>query len=123
MFAILDGYRRLLEGTAFRLGCPIGNLALEISNSHPKTRTLVVANFEGWVGAIHLILDRASGRLPASVDRRSLAYHILATMEGAVMLARSYQSLEPFDHAIAGLRDHIERLVSDGVEWSAPRSL
>ena len=30
---ILEGYRLLLETTDFQLGCPIGNLALEVSNS------------------------------------------------------------------------------------------
>jgi len=30
---ILEGYRLLLETTDFQLGCPIGNLSLEVSNS------------------------------------------------------------------------------------------
>ena len=38
LFAVLDGYRRLLQATDFDLGCPIGNLALEVSNSHPLIR-------------------------------------------------------------------------------------
>jgi len=42
-------------------------------------------------------------------------------MEGAVMLARSYRSLEPFDTAITQLRDYVERLLHDGSSWASPR--
>jgi len=122
VFAVLFGYRCLLEATQFRLGCPIGNLGLEISNSHPMPRQLVRENFDGWRNAVAEILEGARGRLPDSVDVAALTCFVLATMEGAVMLARSYQSFEPFDLAIAGLRDHFERLIADGADWSAPKN-
>jgi hypothetical protein len=32
-------------------------------------------------------------------------------MEGAVMQCRAYRSQEPFDAAIAQLRDHFDRLI------------
>jgi TetR/AcrR family transcriptional repressor of nem operon len=39
IFAIMDGYRQLLTMTECRQGCPIGNLALELSDSHrPRPR-------------------------------------------------------------------------------------
>jgi AcrR family transcriptional regulator len=119
VFAVLDGYRRLLEATDFGLGCPIGNLALEISNSHPQVRKLVVENFEAWAAAISQQVAAASGRLPEGVDPDALARHVLATMEGAVMLARAYRSFAPFDQAMHHLRDYFDRLVQAGSEWSA----
>ena len=118
VFAVLDGYRRLLQATDFGLGCPIGNLALEISNSHPQVRKLVVENFEAWTNAISRLISDAAGRLPAGVDPEALAKLVLATMEGAVMLARAYRSFEPFDQAVHHLRDYFDRLVADGSEWS-----
>ena len=63
-----------------------------------------------------LIRD-AAGRLPEDVDADALARHVLATMEGAVMLARSYQSFEPFDQAVHQLRAYFDRLVREGTEW------
>jgi AcrR family transcriptional regulator len=119
LFALLDGYRRLLEQTGFDLGCPIGNLALEVSNSHPRARPLLTDNFDAWSNAVRALLDEASGRLPPEVDRAALARHVLATMEGAVMLARTYRSFEPFDQAVHQLRDYFDRLIADGSEWSA----
>jgi TetR/AcrR family transcriptional repressor of nem operon len=118
LFAVLDGYRRLLAETGFALGCPIGNLALEVSNSHPAARRLIIENFDAWSVAIHALIAEAAGRLPADIEPAALARHVLATMEGAVMLARAYQSFEPFDHAVHQLRDYFERLIADGSEWS-----
>jgi TetR/AcrR family transcriptional repressor of nem operon len=117
VFAVLDGYRRLLAATEFNLGCPIGNLALEVSNSHPRIRGGIVDNFDAWRDAIRRLIEEASGRLPPEVDATGLATHVLATMEGAVMLTRSYRSFEPFDQAVAHLRDYFERLVRAGSEW------
>ncbi|HZU36604.1 MAG TPA: hypothetical protein VFA18_11875, partial [Gemmataceae bacterium] len=46
---------------------------------------------------------------------------VLTTMEGAVMLARSYQNIEPYDGAVTQLRDYFDRLLHDGSHWSSPR--
>jgi TetR/AcrR family transcriptional regulator, transcriptional repressor for nem operon len=123
LFAVLDGYRQLMTATDFMLGCPIGNLSLEMCNSHPQVRRLVVENFDGWRAAIKTMIEAAQGRLPENVDVEALSHFVLATMEGSVMLARAYRSFTPFDAAIAGLRDHFDRLVKDGSDWSAPKPL
>jgi TetR/AcrR family transcriptional repressor of nem operon len=121
VFGILDGYRRGLLASDFRFGCPIGNLALEVGNDLPAARELVAENFTGWCKAIESCLDEASGRLPADLDKARLAKFVLNTMEGAVMLARAYRTIEPYDTAVGQLRDYIDRLLKDGSEWSAPR--
>ena len=67
-------------------------------------------------------LRQAAGRLPAGLDADQLALFVLTLMEGAVMLARAYRSIEPYDTAVTQLRDYFDRLLSDGTNWSAPRS-
>ena len=121
VFGVLDGYRRGLLATNFRHGCPIGNLALELADNHPAVRELLAVNFTGWRKAIEQCLDEAAGRLPDSVDREQLATFVLTTMEGAVMLARSYQSIDPYDAAVTQLRDYFDRLIRDGTDWSTCR--
>ncbi len=120
IFGVLDGYRQLLFLMNYDQGCPIGNLALELTNSHPKARELMILNFDQWVDSIQACLDAAEGRLPPELDRRALAIHILTVMEGAVMLARTYRNTDPFDLAVAQLRDYIDRILSDGSTWSQP---
>ncbi|HEU5238486.1 MAG TPA: TetR/AcrR family transcriptional regulator, partial [Pyrinomonadaceae bacterium] len=105
LFAVLEGYRLLLEATNFELGCPIGNLALEVSNSQPAARKLIIKNFKAWCDAIRRLIEDAADRLPRDVEPDALATHVLATMEGSVMLARAYRSFAPFDQAINQLKD------------------
>ena len=122
VFGILAGYRQMLMITDCRQGCPIGNLALELADTHPRVRQLLAVNFTGWRRAVEGCLDEVADRFPAAVDRSQLALFVLTTMEGAVMLARSYKSLEPYDAAVTQLRDYFDRLLSDGADWSAPRA-
>jgi AcrR family transcriptional regulator len=121
IFGILDGYRQGLLATQFHQGCPIGNLALELADSHPAARQLLMENFTGWRKVVEQCLGEAAERLPESLDREQLALFVLTTMEGAVMLARSYQSIEPYDAAVTQLRDYFDRLIRDGTDWSTPR--
>jgi hypothetical protein len=50
--------------------------------------------------------------MPRGTDVDALATFVLVTMEGGVMLSRSYRSVEPFDHAVAQLREHFRLLLS-----------
>ena len=120
VFGVLDGYRSMLRITRCTKGCPIGNIAIELADSHPQVRQLCADNFTGWRDAVQSCLDDAADRLPDTVDRAQLASFVLTVMEGAVMQARAYQSLEPFDAAVTQLRDYFERLLSDGTRWSPP---
>ena len=121
IFGILDAYRRGLLMTSFQHGCPIGNLALELSDSHPAVRELLAVNFTGWRKAIEKCLTESADRLPEALDREQLALFVLTTMEGSVMLARSYQDIAPYDAAVTQLRDYFDRLRRDGTDWSVPR--
>ena len=111
IFALLDGYRRGLEYTACTAGCPIGNLALELSD-HPRVREKIAENFDGWCQAIQKCLDEAADRLPADMDRGKLSRFVLTVMEGGVMQARAHGSIEPFDACVEQLRDYFDRLMA-----------
>lgn len=122
VFGVLDGYRQMLIFTGCSLGCPIGNLALELSDTHPAVRQKIAENFDGWKKAVRRCLDEAGDRLPADLDREALASFVLTVMEGGMMQAKAYKSLDPFDAAVTQLRDYFDRLLADGGEWSRPRS-
>jgi TetR/AcrR family transcriptional regulator, transcriptional repressor for nem operon len=115
--ALLGGYRQLLIDSEFRLGCPIGNIALEIAEPDPALRERLIANFEKWSAAVERCLEEAGHRIRAGVDRRGVAQFALVTMEGGVMLARTFQSIEAFDAAHACFRDYLAELTVNG---SAP---
>jgi AcrR family transcriptional regulator len=109
VFALMAFYRQLLLDSDFGRGCPIGNLALELGDSVPAARALIEDNFEAWTDEVAAWLAPARARL-AGTDLRTLAQFVLTTMEGGLMLARARRSLEPFDGAVARLREHFDLL-------------
>lgn len=113
VFALLRFYREGLERAGCRVGCPIGNLALEVADDLPEARKLIDLNFGNWAKAVRRWLDDAGDRLPADVDRERLARFVLTVMEGAIMQSRASGSLEPFDASVAELRAYFDRLVAD----------
>jgi len=111
IFRLLAGYREALLQTDCTYGCPIGSLALEIHEPDPPVRERLARNFSNWTAAIEQRLREAGDRLPADLDRRALAEFVLTTMEGGVMLARSYRDVAYFDRAVAELRNYFNRLL------------
>jgi TetR/AcrR family transcriptional regulator, transcriptional repressor for nem operon len=110
VFALLDQYRTRIGANECRMGCPIGNLALEVSDGNAEARGLIHRNFENWASRVEAWLVAAGDRLPADVDRKKLARFVLTVMEGGLMQARAAGHLGPFDDSIAVLRDHFSRL-------------
>ncbi len=119
VFEILKGYRQMLEMTGFTHGCPIGNLALEMCTRSDVVRQGIADNFEGWRLAIRRCFEEVGARLHDYVDRDKLATFVLTTMEGGVMLARSYRRIEPFDAGVDMLRRYISQLLTDPDEGVA----
>ena len=110
IFALLDQYRDGMVRQGCRMGCPIGNLALEVSDGNPEARRLIDRNFENWARRVEGWLLAAGGRLPPEVDRGQLARFILTVMEGGLMQARAANNLKPFDDSVAVLKDHLNLL-------------
>ena len=121
VFALLEQYRRALVQTGYTYGCPIGSLALELHEPDPPVRTRLAANFTAWIDAIERCLVAAGSRLPRGLDRRALAVFVLTTMEGGVMLARTYRDIAMFDAAVGQLRLFFTRLVADASAKPSPR--
>lgn len=111
IFALLARYRELILQTDCTYGCPIGSLALEIHEPDPPVRARLAANFDAWVTAIERCLQDAGERLTGDIDRRALAEFVLTTMEGGVMLARTWRDVAHFDRAVGQLRDYFNRLI------------
>lgn len=121
VFALLAGYRRHLTDTECQYGCPIGYLALELHEPDPPVRERLAANFTQWVDRVEACLVDAGDRLPTDVDRRALAHFVLTTMEGAVMQARTYRSIDTFDASVSQLRQYVDALEARARSEAAAR--
>jgi AcrR family transcriptional regulator len=102
---LFDEYRKNLEATDFRAGCPIVAVAIEASEEGPDLRECTVAAFERWRRAIAASIERA-GVDPDRADE--LAINAIASFEGAIVLSRAYRDLEPLDRVRRELRRQVD---------------
>ena len=123
IFAVLAGYRERILGTECRYGCPLGRLALEIDPENAPAHELIAQNFQGWIEAVRECIEAMKDSLPAETNLDALATYVLVVMEGGVMLSRSYRSVEPFDRAIAQLREHFRLLLNSSRIQAASSSI
>ncbi len=110
VFGVLDFYRAFLESTHCEMGCPIGNLALELADLHPEVRQKLAQLFGAWCSRVRKYLEDARNQLPNDVDLEGLAQFVLTVMEGGLMQARTARRLEPFDAGVTNLRRYFDAL-------------
>jgi AcrR family transcriptional regulator len=96
---ILQAFSQISKGLDQRnvvLGCPLGNLAIELSLADADFREAIQDVFERWRKAIaqKLRADRAAGILP-EFDPDGFATFVVASYSGAVALAKAEQAADP----------------------------
>ncbi|KJK18610.1 TetR family transcriptional regulator [Burkholderiaceae bacterium 16] len=87
LFELLVGDHAAQE---FKLGCLVGNLSLELSNTSGEVRTALERILARWEGMITACLDEARMRqeLPADCDSSQIASIIIEAWEGAVLRSK-----------------------------------
>lgn len=108
VMALLNGYRELLERTNFEMGCPIGALALELSDADDDVRAGIQANFDAWKRAVAGWLSGVA--FVPGIEPHDVAGFVLTVMEGAVMQSQAARDLAPFDASIAQLRRYFDSI-------------
>jgi TetR/AcrR family transcriptional repressor of nem operon len=90
-------------------GCPIGNLATELADTHEGFRQRLADGFEQWRQYLAAALTRARalGDLAADVDPEALARFLIAGIEGAILLTKVQKDIGVMEHCIAELRRHV----------------
>ena len=93
----IAAYRSAFKAALDRDGamCLFGVLGAEASGLSPKVANEILSFFRRCIED----LSRRIG----GPDAEARAFQVLATLEGGMMLARAYQDVEAFDHAVIGL--------------------
>lgn len=83
----------------FKLGCLIGNLSLELSNTSESTRIKLADLLRRWEGALAACLTEAQERreLAAHINVSELAQILVEAYEGALMRGKVEQSGDACD--------------------------
>ncbi len=91
--AFAGGWRRQLERSDFRAGCPVVAVAVE-ADATPAVAAAAAAALERWEGLLAKAL-RESGVPPARAGR--IATLAVVAIEGAVIQCRASKSVKPLD--------------------------
>lgn len=94
------------------LGCPMNNLAQEMSPLDEGFRTRLDQLYQEWRGGIQTALERTqqAGEIRADIDCSKTATFVLAALSGCVGAAKNAQSSEQLQICGSGLIDYLESL-------------
>ncbi len=112
----LDGFYReaiSLQRSLFSdppyAGCFFGNLALEQSGINEKFRSVLSDYFKGWKGSFEQCLRDGveQGFFREEIDPEETAGLLISQIEGAILLSKVDNSIEPFESACVAMRSLI----------------
>jgi AcrR family transcriptional regulator len=115
----IEGFKRIFEAVheakgedAARYGCPLNNLAQEMSPLDEGFRERIHSVLEMWRTGLAQALRRgqAAGAVRPDVDVDKTATFILAALEGTVGLAKNAQDSAVFDASIYSLEQFLDSL-------------
>lgn len=101
-----------MDGDSLQCGCPLNNLAQEMSPHDEGFRERINQAFQLWRDGISsaLVRGQSKGTVRSDINADRAASFILAVFEGGVSLSKSKQNCESFDICCEGLIQYLESL-------------
>src|SRR5262249_4391624 len=104
----------LIEMTSTPLaagGCLLGTFVQELSQTHPNIRAVCAACFEAALDDLERDLEQARARhAQATWDARSLAEHLFAVIQGAIILAKARQDARVMQESLGHFKRYLQTL-------------
>lgn len=86
-------------------GCPLGNLASELSDLHEGFRTRLAGVFTAWRDCLTAALRRAQ---PAGeFQPEAVAQFVVASLEGAILMTKVTKDIAVMEQCVAELRRYL----------------
>ena len=98
MEKLFEYFEAAFQKSGYALGCPIGNLSLELADTNERLRVHLGGVIETLIAQIELCLQEAKRdkSIPASMNVADTARFIFHGFEGAVLHMKVVKSIEPF---------------------------
>lgn len=96
---VLDVFHQYFKNEGYTRGCPVGNLAQEMSDLSEPFRARLLQAMDGLAGLFEEILRRAqtAGDIPADLDVRETSIFIVEACHGAFIRMKVTKSGEPLE--------------------------
>jgi AcrR family transcriptional regulator len=101
-----------LEGSARITGCPLNNLALELSLADKDFRGAIAKEYDAWRKAIEHRIEadiRAGGAAYAAGDPPGFATYVVALFSGAIAIAKAEQRTTALRACLQQLKITLDR--------------
>ena len=109
---LLRFYENHFKKTGYRLGCPIGNLSLEMGDINEKFRERLLSSIQRLISRLEDLLSEArqQGALPAGLNIKDAAAFIFYGFEGALLHMKVVKGPEP----LVSFRKNIMNYLKNG---------
>jgi len=108
---LLHDYREQLVRSDFRAGCPVVAVAIEAGDPESDLHQHASAAFGRWQG---LLEQRLVAQGVNASRATELAVLVIASIEGAIVMARTRRDAEPLDNVHHQLRALLRAEISEG---------
>lgn len=104
---------RVGSGSVIPGGCPLLNTAIDSDHGNPVLRDRARKALRNWQAMLRKILEEgiANGTLKPNLDTEEMANHIIASLEGGMVISR----LERNSTAISNARQHLNDYLDTAV--------
>jgi len=94
-------------------GCPILNTAIEVDDTDPRMNEVVKNAFSTWKNLIVQIINegKSSNTFDKNLDENVLAMYIIATIEGTIVLAKTFKDKSILNTNMDHLKKYIQNIV------------
>lgn len=97
-----------MSGHAASRNCLLGNLSQELSNTNLRVRNACAESFAEYASDLKADLDEVvSVRGISALDTKSIANHIIAVIEGALILAKAQGDMEVRNESLRHLKQYL----------------
>lgn len=107
---LFDYYESAFQKNGCSLGCPIGNLSLELADGNDRLRKHLMTVIEKLISHIELCLDEAKSdrSISADLNTADAARFIFHGFEGAILHMKVVKGIEPFQTFRRYLREYLK---------------
>jgi len=95
---LFECFESIFQRSGYTLGCPIGNLSLELADTNERLRARLEDVIKARIAQIESCLKEAkvNKSLPADLNAADTAHFIFHGFEGAVLHMKVVKSIKPF---------------------------
>jgi TetR/AcrR family transcriptional regulator, transcriptional repressor for nem operon len=112
VFGFVDFFIAMSSSPMAAKGCLLGTFVQELSWTHPKIRLVCAACFDETAASLQQDLEEAKAKYvpQAKWSPQSVAEHLIAVVQGAIILAKARQDQTVVAQSLGHFRDYLKSI-------------